>query len=308
LIGHFNTDDLASYHAGTVSGGKAARISAHLSSCPQCADVHSGLTDVSQMLAGIRVPPMSETLTQRLQAAIADEATQRAAVKDGSPVLAPGRPDLPEGTNRSVRRLRVRAWSSSPLLLRSLAAAGVALLLVGGGILLTNQRGAAPSGARPSGLGAEPSPRAVKSQESGAAVGSASAITLRYRHGGEFVFANAVTSAVNYMRTDLATGIRHEVANMAQLTSPSVTMPAPSAAAEPRRSFSHTTVGQLESCLSTVAADRLVLLVEVAHYLGVPATIIVFRPVGNVFDVIVVGQTCGPASQDIITTLTVPTK
>lgn len=297
MIGHFNTDDLASYHAGTVSGGKAARISAHLPSCPRCADVHSGLTDVSQMLAGIRVPPMSETLTQRLQAAIADEATQRAA----------GRRDLPEDTNRSARRLRVRAWSSSPLLLRGLAAAGVVVLLVGGGVLLVNQRGAGPSGAGPSGLGAAPTPHAVKNQESSAAVGSASVITLRYRHHGEFVFANAVTSDVDYTKADLPAGIRHEVANMAQL-GPTTTMPAPSAAAEPRQSISRTTVGQLESCLSTVAAGRLVLLVEVAHYLGLPTTIIVFKPVGNAFNVIVVGETCGPASQDIIATLTVPTK
>lgn len=259
------------------------------------------------MLAGIRVPPMSETLTQQLQAVIADEATQRAAAKDGSAVLAP------DGTNRSVRRPRVRAWSSSPLLLRSLAAAGVVLLLVGGGILLANQPGGGPSGAghsgaRPSGLGAAPTPRAVKNQKSSAAVGSASAIALRYRHDGEFVFANAVTSDVDYTKADLPAGIRQEVANMAQLAGPPTTMPAPSAAAEPRRPISRTKVGQLESCLSTVAGDRLVLLVEVAHYLGLPTTIIVFRPVGNAFDVIVVGQTCGPASQDIITTLTVPTK
>lgn len=306
MIGHFNTDDLASYHAGTVSGGKAARISAHLSSCPQCADVHSGLTDVSQMLAGIRVPPMSETLTQRLQAAIADEATQRATAKDGSPVLTPGRRDLPESTNRSVRRLRVRAWSS-PLLLRGLAAAGVVVLLVGGGILLVNQRGPGPSGAGPSGLGAEPTPHAVKNQESSAAVGSAAAITLRYRHNGEFAFANAVTSDVDYTKADLPAGIRHEVANMAQL-GPTTTLPAPSATAEPHQSISRTTVSQLESCLSTVAAGRLVLLVEVAHYLGLPTTIIVFKPVDHAFNVIVVGETCGPASQDIIATLTVPTK
>lgn len=256
------------------------------------------------MLAGIRVPPMSETLTRQLQAVIADEATQRAAAKDSSPVLAP------EGANRSVRRLRAKAWSSSssPLLLRSLAAAGVVVLLVGGGILLVNQRGAGLSSARPPGLGAEPRPRAVKNQESSAAVGSASPVTLRYRHDGEFVFANAVTSDVDYTKADLAAGIRHEVANMAQLAGPMTTMPAPSAAAEPRRPISRTTVGQLESCLSTVAAGRLVLLVEVAHYLGLPTTIIVFRPVGNAFDVIVVGETCGPANQDIITTLTVPTK
>jgi hypothetical protein len=112
---------------------------------------------------------------------------------------------------------------------------------------------------------------------------------------------------VDYTKANLPAGIRHEVANMAQL-GPTTTMPAPNAAAEPQQSISRTTVGQLESCLSAVAADRLVLLVEVAHYLGLPTTIIVFKPVGDAFNVIVVGETCGPASQDIIATLTVPTK
>lgn len=302
MIGHFSTDDLASYGAGMVSGGKAARISGHLSTCPECAGVQSGLADVSQLLASVRVPPLSETLTLRLQAVIADEATKRAAA------LVPGRSDLPERTGRPVRRRSMRAWSSSPLLLRSLAAAGVVLLLVGGGVLLTNQRGTGPSSARSSGLGAAPTAPRFKNRESTANVGSALTITLRYRHAGGFVYANAVASDVNYTKADLAAGVRHEVANVAQLASPSASMPAPSAVAEPRHALNDTTVGRLESCLSMVATDRVVLLVEVAHYLGLPATIIVLRPVGDAFEVIVVREACGPAGQDILTTVRVPTR
>lgn len=298
MIGHFNADELASYRAGAVSGGKAARISAHISTCPQCADVHSGLADVSRLLASIRVPPMSETLTQRLQAVIADEAAQRAAV------LVSGQRDLPERTRRPVRRLRVRVWSSSPLLLRGLAAAGVVLLFVGGGVLLANQGGTGPSSARSSGLGGQPTTPRFNAPERTANVGSPSAITLRYRHAKGILYANAVVSGVDYTKADIPVAIRHEVALLANR----VGIPAPSAAAGPQHVLSHTTVGQLESCLSTMATDRLVLLVEVARYLGLPATIIVFKPVDNAFDVIVVGAACGPAGQDIITTLTVPTK
>lgn len=301
MIGHFSTDDLASYGAGMVSGGKAARISAHLSSCPECAGVQSGLADVSQLLASVRVPPMSEALTLRLQAVITDEAAKRAA-------LVPGRSELAERTGRPVRRRSMRVWSSSPLLLRSLAAAGVVVLLVGGGVLLANQRGAVPSSARSSGQGAAPTVPRSKSRESTANVGSASTVTLRYRHAGGFVYANAVASDVDYTKSDLAVGIRHEMANVAQLVGPSASMPAASAAAEPRHALNHITVGRLESCLSMVATDHVVLLVEVARYLGLPATIIVLRPVGDTFEVIVVGEACGPAGQDILATVTVPTK
>jgi hypothetical protein len=202
----------------------------------------------------------------------------------------------------------MRAWSSSPLLLRSLAAAGVVVLLVGGGVLLANQRGTGPSSARSSGIGAAPTTPRFKNRESTANVGSASTITLRYRHAGGFVYANAVASDVNYTKADLAAGVRHEVANVAQLASPSASMPTSNAVAAPRHALNRTTVGRLESCLSMVATDRVVLLVEVARYLGLPATIIVLRPVGDAFEVIVVGEACGPAGQDILATATVPTK
>ncbi len=315
MIGHFNAGELASYRAGVVSDGRAARITAHLSSCSQCANVHSGLADVSQILASIPAPAMPETLTQRLHAAIAGEAAQRAVntapqvsgyadlgvARDLSPMLIPGRPDPPERARRRPPRLRSRIWGS-PLLLRGLAAAGVLVLLVGGGVLLANQRGVgrSTSGAAPA--------RGVKARPSPAAVGSVAAIRLRYRHGGQFVFTNAVTSDVNYTKADLPSGIRREVANTTQVGGPSAKA-APSAV-QPRQQhlLNHTTVGQLESCLSRVATGGPVLLVELARYLGQPATIIVLRAVNDAFDVIVVGEACGPTGQDIITRLIVPTK
>lgn len=182
------------------------------------------------------------------------------------------------------------------------------MLLVGGGILLANERGTSVSSS-----GAGPANRPARSRPSStgfgsAAVGLGGVINLRYQHAGRTMYANAVTSEVNYTKADLPAAIRHEVASRAQLASPSGKMPAASAAPGSERPLNHTTVGALESCLSTVTTGRVVLLVEVARYLGVPATIIVFNPVDYAFDVIVVGEACGPANPDIITTLTVPTK
>ena len=311
MIGHFNADDLASYRAGMVSDGKAARISAHLTSCPQCADVHSGLGDVSVLLASIPVPPMPETLTQRVQAAIAREVGQRSmataalgsADGDRAPALIPGRPDLPERGRRPSRRPRIGAWSS-PLLLRGLAAAGGLVLLVGGGILLANQRSVGPS----SGPAAAQS-RPVKSRGPGtAAVGSTAVTRLRYQHGGGHALANVVTTDVNFTKAKLPAGVRKEVAHAAQFSTPAVTIPAATTAPGSREPLEHTTVGQLSSCLSAVAAGRLVLLVDLARYLGQPAAIIVFKQGANAFDVIVVGEACSATNQDLITSLVVQKK
>lgn len=317
MIGHFNADDLASYRAGIVSESRAARISAHLSGCPQCADVHSGLDDLSQMLASIPAPPMPETLTARVHAAISHEAAQRgaatsafsevgrAAADDGSSVRIPGRPDLPERAKRPGRRPRIMAWSP-PLLVRGLAAAGVIVLLVGGGIMLANQRSVQMSG-----TAAGPNThRPIRSRHNNsAAVGSTPTVVLRYQHGAESAYANAVTSDVSYTKANLPAGIRSEVASTRQIGNAGSTAVPATAQPRPGRALSHTTVGRLESCLSSLASGRgLVLLVDVARYLRQPATIIVFRQVNSAYDVIVVGVACGATSQDIITSLSVPVR
>ena len=294
-----------------VSGGRAARISAHLTSCPQCANIHSGLGDVSQLLASIPVPLMPDTLTQRVQAAIAYEAGRRsmAATAVGSadgervPALIPGRPDLPERGKRPLRRPSTGVWSS-PLLLRGLAAAGALVLLVGGGILLANQRGVGTS----SGTAAAPASRPAKSRVPGAAIGSVAVTRLRYQHGSGHAFTNVVTTEADYTKAKLPAGVRHDVARAAQFSTPEVTLPAASTAPGSREAVGHTTVGQLAACLSTVAAGRLVLLVDLAQFLGRPAAIIVFKQGANAYDVIVVGQACGATSQDVITSLVVPKK
>jgi len=247
---------------------------------------------------------MPETMAQRLQAVIADEAAQRAAGTAAPALLVPGRPDLPDRAGHQARRPSARVWSS-PLLLRGLAAAGVLVLLVGGGILLANQRGVGTSSST-----GGPAARPAKSRPSVGAVGSPAATMLRYQHGGHYVYTNAVASDVNYTKASLPAGVRHEVNMSAQLVAPSPNVAPVSGASTPRRTLGHTTVGQLESCLATVAPSgpSLVQLVAVARYLGRPATIIVFTPVDNAFDVIVVGEACGPSGEDVLARLVVPRK
>jgi hypothetical protein len=267
------------------------------------------------MLSSIPVPAMPEQLTSRLQAVIANEAAMRSAgttmparsasdpgvAGEPTSTMIPGRPDLPERAGRRrARRPRARVWSS-PLALRSLAAAGVLVLLVGGGILLANGRGAQTRNT----AGSEPASRPARNRPSSAIVGSGAATPLRYRHAGQLVYASAVRSDADYTKASLPAGVRDEVKASAQVASPAPGV-APSGAAPSTSRLNGASVSQLESCLSAVATGHLVLLVDVARYLGRPATIIVLKPVNNVFDVIVVGQACGTSGQNVITRLTVP--
>ena len=178
------------------------------------------------------------------------------------------------------------------------------MLLVGGGILLANQRSVGPS----SGQAGAPQSRPVKSRAPGAAVGSTAVTRLPYQHGGGHALANVVTTDVNFTKAKLPAGVRKEVAHAAQFSTPAVTIPAATTSPGSREPLEHTTVGQLSSCLSAVAAGRLVLLVDLARYLGQPAAIIVFKQGANAFDVIVVGEACSATNQDLITSLVVQKK
>jgi hypothetical protein len=65
-------------------------------------------------------------------------------------------------------------------------------------------------------------------------------------------------------------------------------------------------VGQLEACISAVAAGRIVQLTAEVRYEGQPVAFIILQPLNGALDVIVVGHACGASGQDVIARLTVP--
>jgi hypothetical protein len=327
LIGHFSAEVLANYRTGAMSESRAARISSHLSGCARCAKVDNDLTGVSQLLASIPAPAMPDYLTERLRSALAAEAAQRgfgttstraagdaAAAPDGlaavggpvavgspAPVQTPGWPDLSGRAPRRVRWPRMPDLSA-PLLLRGLAATTVLMLLVGGGVLLANAGG----GRSASTSGASSAPEARPQMQPGYA-SSVARIRLQYQHNGQYIYTNAVATGASYTKADLAAGVRKQVASSPLVSGGAV--PRPTVYRNGHSTGQHLgefNIGRLESCVSAVAAGRLVLLTEVARYLGVPAAIIVLQPVDGAFGVIVVGTACGASGQDVIARLTVP--
>jgi hypothetical protein len=326
LTGHFSAEQLASYRAGAVSVARAARISGHLSSCPRCAQVDYDLSGVSQLLASVPVPAMPDHLTERLRSRLVAEVARRGVgatsiqvsgagrmSSDGrvtaggrAPVRTPGRPELPGRARRRAWRWRMPDLSS-PLLVRGLAAVVLLVLLVGGGLLFANAGGGrVPSTAAAKSAG-RPAKAGVSSGRASYApsIQSAAPIRLRYQRNGTFSYANVVTTDANFTRANLAAGVRQKLANsplVVGISQPTSFGHVPSAG----QHVGKFEVGRLESCVSAVAAGRPVMLTVVARYMGVPAAIIVFQPVGGTFDVIVVGQACAASGQDVIARVTVP--
>jgi hypothetical protein len=71
--GHADAQQLATLREGLLPARRAAKIAAHLSSCPRCAEVDAQLAAVTAILARTPAPPMPAALAARLDAALAAE-------------------------------------------------------------------------------------------------------------------------------------------------------------------------------------------------------------------------------------------
>ncbi len=259
------------------------------------------------LLASVSVPPMPDGLAQRLQATLAEESARRAsAAESTAAATAAGR----QAAGRWNWRPRVPDFSA-PLLVRSLAATGVLALIVAGGLVLANlgtsapARVSAPQAAPSSGPAPVPRPQTnapigVNSNE----LGTPGTLPVHYRYQGAAVTTNVVVSNLSYTKSDLAAGVR------ASISSP-VTVPVsvPGKHSSPGSTSVHRagiSARQLSGCLSKVAAGHRILLAEVVRYLGVPATIVVLKPIGHIFNVIVVGAACSATETDALTRLSLP--
>ena len=125
---HPDSDVLAEFRAGLITGRGAARISAHLSACERCTGLSDQLAEISALLAAVPAPVMPDAVAQRLESVLAAEAVQRVsserAVGDGVPDRAAGSPPR-------------RRWDFRLVALRVLAPAAAVVLLAAGGYGLT---------------------------------------------------------------------------------------------------------------------------------------------------------------------------
>ena len=252
---HLDTDVLAEFRAGLITGRRGARITAHLAGCGRCTALDDQLAGVSVLLASVPVPPVPDSVAQRLDTVLAAEVTRRdnaeRARGDGTAESpAPRRP----GGNRGFRLLTLRVLAPAAAVV-VLAAGGYGLSrLVGpeGQVTASSSAGSAARAAAPAAAGSAASPGHPYAPAAGPAKGAVSRpqrITPRPMV--------VVTGNANLSRAGLAQQVE------AALRAPALgTRQAPS---------------RLRGCVLRLADGHPLQRVESVHFEGRPATLVVAR-------------------------------
>ena len=280
---HPDSDVLAEFRAGLITGRSGARISAHLSTCERCTGLSDQLAEISILLAAVPAPVMPDAVAQRLQGVLAAEAVQgdysERAVGDSAPDRAAGSPP------RRHRDFRLVA-------LRVLAPAAAVVLLAAGGYGLT-RIGASSTSSQAASSGVASA--ASSAQGRAAAVPSASAPS-RSREAPANIEAPAklgvVTSGTDYQAATLAPLLERELRLHGGATV----------------SVQELTPASLRGCVLRVASGvhpLTLLWVEKAHYQGQPAIVIVARS-GYHDAAWVAASGCSASSDHVLATKTLP--
>jgi Putative zinc-finger len=282
---HISTEVLARYRGGDLSERRSRRVRAHLAGCHRCAATSSGLAEVSQLLRAATGPRRPEP-----------------ARRAGWPAL------------RSPVALRVLAGTAAAAVIAG--GAYTAGQLTGGGSsagTASSAAGSRPDASRSSDApliqrsGAavpEASPGAAGAASSGmsSAASSAAGPTLTYQAAHGAVAFVPVAAGADLRRQGLAGAVGKLLLGTGHRT-PLGTPPGTSTP----RLFSGIPVTALEGCVSRVAAGGQVRLVDVDHYQGSKATIIVVAPAGGGRQQIwVVGPGCSRSDPKVITRTTLP--
>jgi hypothetical protein len=313
---HVDAKALCRFSEGALSRRKAARVGAHLHGCSRCAELSEQLAGVTALLASTQPPPIPEHLAARIQNTLATESAHRVALDPGS---EPGRRELPVRNSRPQRR---RPRLSSPVALRVLAAAGAVAVIAGSSYAIVHSQ-ASPS----SSSGSSASSAGAPAQAGGRAPVAAPAFgqvtsgpSLHYSDDGKtdsFVPVSTDTNFVPASLTAQASGAlaqlggkqsglsRNETAGQGSLPAPSSPLSHSSLSSGPVSQhagrFAGIPVDVLEGCVTRIAADHTVLLVDIARYLGGPATLIVVGDPGSAADHLwVVGPACSGSNSDVL--------
>ena len=273
---HPDPDTLADFQAGLISGRRARILTDHLGSCGKCTAIGDRLADVCVLLAAAPALTIPDSVAQRLELALGDEALRRQAhPQHGAQEGERARPRL-------ERRVRLR-----PLSVRVLVPATTAMaVLAAGGYGLSQIGGPASPAASPGGVVAAPAARA-KSTAPPSHMGNEHAAD-----GGETgaVYGPAdlkvVSSDINFEPNMLVSQLQ------AELRQPPAVSVSPA---------TPTLVG----CVRLVTGGGTPVLVENARYQGRPATVIVVAA-GTGNNVWVVGPQCSASNRSQIATAILP--
>ncbi len=284
---HLDTDVLAEFRAGLITGRRGTKIAAHLAGCDRCTALDDQLAGVSALLASFQAPPMPDSVAQRLDTVLAAEVTrknhpERAQVDRPGDSGAHDRPPAKRGFRLATWRVLVPVSAAVVLL----AAGGYGLSLLVGG------PGSPPSFSVAAGSAAKSASSAVPSASSAAKAASppeAAPLTpgasARRAMSPAYLHLRIATSRTNFVSATLKQQLRNE------LNTPLGT--------------THAASSQTIGCVQAVAGNARLIRVMSARFEGRPATVIVARD--STGDMAwVVGPDCSAASHDVLDTTSLP--
>ena len=270
---HPDTDVVAEFRAGLITGRRGVKIAAHLAGCDRCTALDDQLAGVSALLASVPAPPMPDSVAQRLDTVLAAEVSRK-NYAERAQVHRPGESGAHDRPT-AKRGFRLATW-------RVLVPAGAAMvLLAGGGYGLSRIVGG--PGSPPSFSSAAGSAASASATEAP----SSSAAAAAPFNGASARRAMSPNRPVNISPATL----RQQVETELRLPRASRPMKATSA--------------QVSGCVQRLAGTNPLELVESARFNGQPATIIVART-GQQDTVWVAGPGCSASSRDVLDTITVP--
>jgi hypothetical protein len=273
---HVDAEVLAELGEGLISGRRAARIRAHLASCERCANVSTGLSAVSVLLAAVPPPAMPDAVARRLSGALAAEAAARSGTAVAPAARLAGGEGFPhaERVHGVTSRPRWRGLTS-PVAARVFTAAAVVCLLAAGGYTLaqlTSHGASAPSsGTRPHAM-------------------LPSSPQFAPNHPSWQLGFTIIKSGTDYQPARLIVQIETELGRVHSRGVPG---------------YPPTT--RQDDCVLRVTGATMPALVDVANYEGHPAMVIALDGTGMQFSQAwVVGPACSADDSDILTKVKLP--
>ncbi|MBV9206483.1 MAG: hypothetical protein JO037_14075 [Actinobacteria bacterium] len=282
---HPDTDALAGFRAGLITGRRGTAIAAHLAGCHRCSAADRGLAEVSALLAAVPSPAMPGSVAQRLDAVLAAEAENRIHAERSGVASTPEH-STPERKPPVPPRARHHGFRLlSP---RVLVPAAAVVMLAAGGFWLS-QAGAGPGtpAASSPAAGHAVKPAAVPARPAAAAPGESAPSPSVRGHSAlpEAAAVSVVTSPVDFTPGQLQQQLQ------AALHAPG--------------GSTQTASARTRECVQEVTGGANPVRVLRARYEGSPATIIVTRH-GQGYLAQVAGPGCSATRRDLLATATLP--
>jgi hypothetical protein len=280
---HLDSNVLAEFRAGLITGRRGARIAAHLAGCDRCTSLDGQLAGVSALLASVPAPTLPDYVAQRLDTVLAAEVAAAEAAGNNDPERAghdaagePAAPRRPRG-NRGFRLLALRVLAPAAGLV--LLAAGVFGLSRLSGSSTSSSAASSAEGTAQATAGAKSASGrvAAPSRPSGPAAARQAPADL----GG------VVISQANFTRA----GFRQQVERELSAT----TVPGPDRAAPP----------QVQACVRNLTGQDHLIRAERARYEGRPATLVVIRT-GRGREALIAGARCSATIRDVLDRASLP--